>query len=196
MKTLKICLIFFKTASKTNMEVFRNFLRPFLFCFLISIPSSFSIPAKGRESSGVVLLNAPEGFGHLHLEEQQKELRCIKEALAYEAFGEPIEGIEAVLSVIVNRKNKTKQTFCQVIRKPKQFSYRNSYSKDEYLPMERFKSHEKYASIVTLAHSAYVGNFRTTLPPETLYFIGKSKKVHWNKHKMPVVVIGGHSFYK
>ena len=158
----------------------------FIFILGISFPSFLSIPSKGRESSGIVL----------HLEEQQKELRCIKEALAYEAFGEPVEGIEAVLSVIVNRKNKSRQTFCQVIRKPKQFSYRNLYSKNEDLPMDRFRRHEKYTIIAMLAHTAYLGSFETTLPPETLYFISKGKKVYWNILKKPVAVIGGHDFYK
>ena len=171
----------FVNQRKNNLL---KFLVAFCFSFLVLFPAALDVPVKSREHSGVVLYS-----------EYEKEVRCIEEVLAYEAFGEPIKGIEAVLSVIVNRKNKSNETFCEVVRKTKQFSYRNLYSRDEDLPMDRFRKHKKYAVVKALAHSAYFGSFDTTLPPDTLYFISKNKKVYWNKHKNPVIVIGSHSFY-
>lgn len=170
----------FVNQRKNNLL---KFLAAFCFSFLVLFPAALDVPVKSREHSGIVT------------QSQETEVRCIEEALAYEAFGEPIKGIEAVLSVIVNRKNKSNETFCEVVRKTKQFSYRNLYSRDEDLPMDRFRKHKKYAVVKALAYSAYFGSFDTTLPPETLYFISKDKKVYWNKNKKPVIIIGGHAFY-
>lgn len=160
---------------------FRTFYTLFIFIIGILFPSFISVSSSD--------------IGGVFVSEQRKELRCLEEALAYEAFGEPIVGIKAVLSVIVNRKNKHKQSFCEVIRKPMQFSFRNAHHKSEDLPMDMFHKHQKYWTIKEFAYKAYMGNFQITMPPDTIYFAAKGKVVHWNRGKIPVITIGRHSFY-
>lgn len=190
MKTLKICLIFWKTAAKTKMEVFRNFLWPFLFCFLISIPSSLSVPMKSRESSGIVL----------HLEEQQKELRCIRSALWHEARGEPEEGIRAVMSVIYNRKKHKNypSTFCGVILQPMQFS---AFNQDKGLATRGLKpvrelDKKAHALVAYIANEAVLGRFKPVLEPSVLFYAHVKVKNKWTRKFDRVIVLGNHSFYK
>ena len=120
---------------------------------------------------------------------------CLVEALVYEAFGEPLEGIEAVLSVIVNRKNITGKSFCSIIRQPWQFSFRNKHNDEVDLSLEKFRNHSKYKEIQYLAYQAYTGKFEITLPPNTIHFVGKNHKTDWIKKKTLVKIIGGHAFY-
>lgn len=156
----------------------------FLFIILISIPSFLSIPTKSRESGGIV-----------DVSEYRKELHCIVEALVYESFGEPFDGIEAVLSVIVNRKNATGKSFCKVIRKPKQFSFRNDHPVEKDLSLKNFKGHHKYLKIQEIAHNALIGEFKITLPASATHFAGKNVKNSWIRRKKLIKIIGGHAFY-
>jgi len=159
----------------------------FFFLLIIGIlsPSLLSIPVKGRESGGIVVDTS----------EYRKELHCIVEALVYESFGEPFDGIEAVLSVIVNRKNATGESFCKIIRKPKQFSFRNKHPVEKDLSLKNFKGHPKYLKIQEIAHSALIGEFKITLPANATHFAGKNVKNSWIRRKKPIEIIGGHAFY-
>jgi len=62
-----------------------------------------------------------------------KEHQCIQEVLLAEAFGEPLEGIEAVLSVLYYRKldGRFGMNYCDVAHSSKQFSYRNHLKKGQ-----------------------------------------------------------------
>lgn len=171
-------------------EVFRNILWPFLFCFLISIPSSLSVPVKGRESSGIVL----------HLEEQQKELRCIKAALWYESRSEPEEGIRAVMSVIYNRKKHKNypDTFCGVILQSKQFS---AFNQDKGLAARGLKpvrelDKKAYAVVAYIAQEAVVGAFRPTVEPSVLWYTKTGLRNKWTIKKKVVIIVSSHQFYK
>lgn len=179
---------------------FPNFLWPFLFCFLISIPSSLSVPVKGRESSGVVLLNVPEGFGHLHLEEQQKELRCIRSALWHEARGEPEEGIRAVMSVIYNRKKHKDfpSTFCGVILQPMQFSAFNSDKSLSARGLKPVRELDKkaHALVAYIANEAVLGAFRPTVEPSVLWYTKTGLRNKWTIKKKVVKIVASHQFYK
>ena len=60
----------------------------------------------------------------------QAEADCLTEALFYEARGTSIEAMKNVAYVVLNRKEAKgfPSTICDVIKQPKQFSYRNNFT--------------------------------------------------------------------
>ena len=174
---------------KTTLN-FPNFLGVILFCFLISIPSSLSVPAKGREGSGIVLF----------VGEQQKELRCIEAALWYESRSEPEEGVRAVMSVIYNRKKHKNfpSTFCGVILQSKQFS---AFNQDRGLATRGLKPVKAldmlvYTKVSLIANEALLGGFKPVLEPDVLYYTHIRVRNHWTRKFSRVIVLGNHVFYK
>lgn len=184
--TMQGWILFSRNMVRTN---FPNFLWPFLFCFLISIPSSLSVPVKGRESSGIVL----------HVE-QQKELRCIKAALWYESRSEPEEGIRAVMSVIYNRKKHKNfpSTFCGVILQHKQFSAFNSDKSLATKPLKPIRELDKkaHAVVAYIANEAVLGRFEPTVEPSVLWYTKTGLRNKWTIKKKVVKIVASHQFYK
>lgn len=169
---------------------FLNILWPFLICILISTPSSLSIPVKGRESSGVVLL----------LGKHKQEHQCLVRALWHEARGEPEEGIRAVMSVIYNRKNHKNfpSTFCGVILQDKQFSAFNSdkgLATRDLKPIREF-DRLAYTKVAYIANEAVLGGFKPVLGPSVLYYAHVRIENKWTRRFNRVIVLGNHSFYK
>ena len=172
---------------KTN---FPNILWTFLFCFLISIPSSLSVPAKGRESSGIVLFTGV----------YNKEVQCLREAAWFEAANQPEEGIRAVLQVIKNRKEAKgfPSSFCGVVHQPRQFSYRNDLQPGhtKHIKIKNSLDKEVLQKIHYLSELTAQGYLRNDLPEGTLYYAHKRVKNHWTTRFKRVKVIASHVFYK
>lgn len=163
----------------------RNILQGFLLAFWVSLPSAISTPVQPRMQVGIV-----QDF-----HQQSKDLACIVEALVYEAFTEPLEGVEAVMSVIVNRKNRDRSDFCSVIHKPYQFSYRNAYPIGHAISVAQFEKNRKLSKIKSIAKQAVSGTFRPTLPPSVLHYAHKRVKNKWTVSKEKHRTIGNHTFY-
>ena len=174
---------------KTTLN-FPNFLGVILFCFLISIPSSLSVPVKGRESSGIVLFT--EGY--------QREHRCLTNALFAEARSEPEEGIRAVMSVIYNRKKHKNypSTFCGVILQDKQFS---AFNQDKGLATRGLKpvrelDKKAHALVAYIANEAVLGRFKPVLEPSVLFYTKTSVRNRWTKRMEVVNIVSSHKFMK
>ena len=168
---------------------FPNFLWPFLFCFLISIPSSLSIHSKSRESGGVVLS-----------EYHNKEFMCLVNTLYAEARSEPEEGIRAVMSVIYNRK-KAKgypNIFCGVILQDKQFSAFNSDKSLATKPLKPIRELDKeaYRKVSSVAQEAAQGAFKPVLDEDVLHYAKTSVRNHWTKRMKVVKIVSSHKFMK
>lgn len=185
--TMQGWTLFSRNMVRTN---FPNFLWPFLFCFLISIPSSLSVPVKGRESSGIVLFT----------EVYTKEVQCLREAAWFEAANQPEEGIRAVLQVIKNRKEAKgfPSSFCGVVQQPKQFSYRNDLlpGQIKHIKIKNSLDKEVLERIHYLSELTVQGSLRNDLPEGTLYYAHKKVKNHWTTRFKRVKVIASHVFYK
>lgn len=168
----------------------QNILCLFLFIIGILSPSLLSVPAKSRESGGILI-------GTL---EYHKEVQCLTEAAYFEAANQPEEGIRAVLQVIKNRK-ETKglpSSFCEVVHQPKQFSYRNDLQPGQIKPIKIKNSLDKEVlqKIHYLSELTAQGTLRNDLPEGTLYYAHNKVKNHWTKRFERVKVISSHSFYK
>lgn len=134
--------------------------------------------------------------------DQVKQYTCIKEALHYEARGEHQAGMQAVLSVIHNRTKHKEfpKTYCDVIKQPMQFSYRNGFSSKE-TRLNAFKPantrSEQQASTIAsdLAYRAAMGRFKPSMQPQVLYYCSTKITPTWSKKMKTYATIGNHRFF-
>ena len=170
-------------------EMFTKFFAAISFSFLILFPQSLSIPAKNREHSGIV-----------EQVEWNNEIQCLKEVLWFEARGESVEGIKAVLSVIHNRKKARgfPSTYCGVVHDKYQFSYRNHLPPGVGLKIHAQNPLDKEALdlVSLLAIEAATGKFKPTLEAKVLWYTKLKIKKPWMKKMQVVAVVSNHKFLK
>lgn len=130
--------------------------------------------------------------------EQEKDKACIVEALWYEARGEGKTGMQAVLTVIKNRKEHPAfpSTYCGVIQQHKQFSYRNHLSPGKMLKTS-YKQHEEETLGIAqdLAEQAVYGTFKPVLGPSVIFYHTLKVNPRWSKKMQKVATIGNHAFF-
>ena len=134
-----------------------------------------------------------------------QQYNCIKESLYYEASGEGLVGLTAVLSVIYNRTQHKgyPSTYCGVIQQKYQFSYRNHLRTGQMMPAIKRPLNaleQKVARQVSvLAFEATQGTFKPILDPSvTMYHSIKMKYSlpAWATKDKFVITIRNHRFYK
>ncbi len=126
-----------------------------------------------------------------------RELKCLSEALYFEARGEQIEGQIAVADVIINRKKSSQfpNTICGVIsegshkRNACQFSY-NCDGK-----LELIYDKKTYRRIVKLSSMILKGSFSDVTKGAT-FFHASEVNPNWSKKFKKTRKIGRHIFYK
>lgn len=126
-----------------------------------------------------------------------KTYNCVKEALYYEARGEPEQGMKAVLSVIHNRTKHQDfpSSYCSVIKQPMQFSYRNNTSYHKQLKIAYTASEQQVSMVASdLAYRAATGAFKPSMIPSVLYYHSTEIKPKWSKNMKTYATIGHHKF--
>ena len=133
----------------------------------------------------------------LRMPKMNRELKCLSEALYFEARGEQIEGQIAVADVIINRKNSKRfpSTICGVVsegshkRNACQFSY-NCDGK-----LELIYDQKTYRRIVKLSSIILNGAFSDVTNGAT-FFHASEVSPSWSKKFKMTRKIGRHIFYK
>jgi spore germination cell wall hydrolase CwlJ-like protein len=127
-------------------------------------------------------------------EYKNSERDCLVTALYHEARGEGIKGLEAVASVIYNRKNHPyyPSTYCGIVNQYKQFSYTLLDKNLGEVPAYESKV---YAKILDLSDSMVDNRFKPTLPPSVMWYTTTKVSNKWTKKKKIVADIGKHRFY-
>ena len=133
----------------------------------------------------------------LRMPKMNRELKCLSEALYFEARGEQIEGQIAVADVIINRKNSNQfpSTICGVVsegshrRNACQFSY-NCDGK-----LELIYDKKTYKRIVKLSSMILNGAFSDVTNGAT-FFHASEVSPSWSKKFKKTRKIGRHIFYK
>ena len=133
----------------------------------------------------------------LRMPKMNRELKCLSEALYFEARGEQIEGQIAVADVIINRKNSKRfpSTICAVVsegshkRNACQFSY-NCDGK-----LELIYDKKTYKRIVKLSSMILNGAFSDVTNGAT-FFHASEVSPSWSKKFKKTRKIGRHIFYK
>ena len=132
-------------------------------------------------------------------EYKASERNCLVTALYHEARGEGIKGIEAVASVIYNRKNHPyfPANYCGIVNQYKQFSYtllNKPFGEAIEASLPAFET-KVYAEILSISERMVNDRFKPSLAPNVLWYAEKRVHNHWTKRKQVVVEIGKHKFY-
>ena len=133
----------------------------------------------------------------LRMPKMNRELKCLSEALYFEARGEQIEGQIAVADVIINRKNSSQfpGTICGVVSEgaPKRHACQFSYNCDGKL--ELIYDKVTYRRIVKLSSMILNGAFSDVTNGAT-FFHASEVSPSWSKKFKNTRKIGRHIFYK
>ncbi len=133
----------------------------------------------------------------LRMPKINRELKCLSEALYFEARGEQIEGQIAVADVIINRKNSSQfpSTICGVVSEGahKRHACQFSYNCDGKL--ELIYDKKTYRRIVKLSSMILNGAFSNVTNGAT-FFHASEVSPNWSKKFQKTKKIGRHIFYK
>lgn len=120
-----------------------------------------------------------------------------------EARGEPAEGREAVMSVILNRSEREGKSFVGVVFRPHQFSgvgkyvpewfkdgpYGNMWPAEYQTPADIIA----YFECMHLSQRAFEGDFKS-IGPWTHYYANGKCNPYWGYGLQEVQIIGNHTF--
>ena len=133
----------------------------------------------------------------MRMPKMNRELKCLSEALYFEARGEQIEGQIAVADVIINRKNSRQfpGTICGVVSEGahKRHACQFSYNCDGKL--ELIYDKKTYRRIVKLSSMILNGAFSDVTNGAT-FFHASEVSPSWSKKFKKTRKIGRHIFYK
>ena len=173
---------------KTTVIGVRNILQGFLFAFWFLLPSHLSTPVKSNEYSGIVL----------DFHQQKKDLACLNEALYFESLNQSEEGMKAVITVILNRKQARgfPSSICGVVQQAQQFSYRDGIKTGVVIKPQPKNSVDKAAlrRIQSLSRSVVQGTFKPNLPKDVLWYTKHDVKRKWMRDMTVVARIDSHKF--
>lgn len=160
-----------------------------VFLFLLGILFS------GLTNKGVYF-NSTSGF--VTAKPSVKERDCLVEALWFESAGEPEQGIRAIASVILNRKQSKAfpDSICKVVHQPKQFSYRDDLPVGEMKQIELQNSIDRkvHAVILAITNEVHKGTFKRVVPVGVKWYTKKNIKRKWMQSMKIVTVVGEHKF--
>ena len=176
--------------SFTSTMRIRNILNGFLFAYCILLPSAISNPVQSRLQVGIV-----QDF-----HQQSRDLACLNEVLYYEALNQSKEGMKAVLTVVLNRKQARgfPSSICGVVQQANQFSYRRGVKQGVVIKPQPKNSADKAAlrRIQSLSRSVVQGTFKPNLPNDVLWYTKHDVKRKWMKSMVIVARIDSHKFMK
>jgi len=132
-------------------------------------------------------------IGDMPLEiELSADLRCLAEAVYFEARGEPIEGQLAVAEVIINRAASSlyPDSYCGVVTQPAQFSF---VRKGRIPPVnEASAAWARAKAVAQIAHE----DLWESQAGDALYFHARYVKPGWARSKVQLAQIDTHIFYR
>lgn len=120
------------------------------------------------------------------------ELRCLAQAIYFEARGEPVEGQLAVAEVVINRAKSGlyPSSYCDVITQPAQFSF----VRKGRIPQadESCDAWQRAEAIAEIAER----NLWHTEASDALYFHATYVRPSWARQKVELAQIDTHIFYR
>ncbi len=131
------------------------------------------------------------------MQSKHKQYMCLREALWFEARGEPEHAIRAVATVIHNRTKSSVylDDYCAVIRQNKQFSYRNNVPKSANIRIVPGASERAtLKTIERISMDVISGYFQPLYHPGVLWYHRYDVNPSWSKVKTVVAQSGSHVF--
>lgn len=123
---------------------------------------------------------------------------CIREVLFFEALNQSYEGMKAVATVMVNRKNSKEfpSTFCGVAQQSGAFSYRKNTPKGVLKTFKIKNSQEEKAvqKIDYIISQLDYGTFKESFPSNVKHYTKVNIHRTWMKQMKIYTVEGDHKF--
>ncbi|MCF8467966.1 MAG: cell wall hydrolase [Sneathiella sp.] len=123
------------------------------------------------------------------------DLKCLAQAVYFEARGEPFSGQIAVAQVVHNRVEKSRKSYCDVVfegsshRNACQFSFACDGKSDQA------SNKEAWLRAVLIASLVQGGNMRD-LSGDALFYHATYVTPSWSKMMAQTASIGNHVFYR
>ncbi len=143
------------------------------------------------------LFFSKKALDSLRMPKMHRELKCLSEALYFEARGEQIEGQIAVADVIINRKNSSyfPNTICGVVSEGSHRRHACQFSYNCDGKLELIYDKKTYGRIVKLSSMILNGAFSNVTKGAT-FFHASEVSPSWSKKFKKTRKIGRHIFYK
>jgi hypothetical protein len=120
------------------------------------------------------------------------DLKCLAQAVYFEARGEPIEGQLAVAEVVINRARSDiyPDSYCDVVTQPAQFSF----VRHGRIPAadESSAAWQRAEAIAEIAEQ----NLWRSKAADALYFHATYVRPRWARQKVELAQIDSHIFYR
>jgi len=151
------------------------------------IAAADAMPAVGEHASLHALVDATPAGGEL-----AGEIKCLAQAVYFEARGEPLDGQLAVARVVVNRSasGKFPSDYCSVVTQRSQFSF----VRGGRIPSanERSAAWSRAVRIARIAHQ----DLWPSEVGDALYFHAGRVRPSWAGRKVTMAQIDRHVFYR
>ena len=120
------------------------------------------------------------------------DMKCLAQAVYFEARGEPIEGQLAVAEVVINRAKSDiyPDSYCDVVTQPAQFSF----VRRGRIPAADESSYawQRAVAVAEIAQQ----NLWQTKAADALYFHATYVNPSWSRQKVQLAQIDTHIFYR
>lgn len=153
-----------------------------------ALPIPSAVPAAPIQASSLIEL-----VGDMPIEsDMSPDLKCLAQAVYFEARGEPIEGQLAVAEVVINRAKSGlyPTNYCDVITQPAQFSF----VRRGRIPVadESSAAWQRAEAVAEIAQQ----NLWQTKAADALYFHATYVNPSWAHQKVQLAQIETHIFYR
>ena len=182
---------------KTTIEEGMNYLDNIDDNYLTKISGLITYDRAYLTKNSEKLFFSTEALDSLRMPKMNRELKCLSEALYFEARGEQIEGQIAVADVIINRKNSSHfpSTICGVVSEGSHRRHACQFSYNCDGKLELIYDKVTYRRIVKLSSMILNGAFSDVTNGAT-FFHASEVSPSWSKKFKKTRKIGRHIFYK
>lgn len=155
------------------------------------------LPGQTGRTTGEGTIDVPLTLGELVSDmpadgELSRDMRCLAQAVYFEARGEPLEGQLAVARVVINRAESSSfpDDYCSVVTQRSQFSF----VKGGAIPQPKTAS-LAWAHAVAVARIAHQELWDSPAE-DALYFHATYVKPSWARQKQARATLARHVFYR
>ena len=182
---------------KTTIEEGMNHLDNIDDNYLTKISGLITYDRAYLTKNSEKLFFSTKALDSLRMPKMNRELKCLSEALYFEARGEQIEGQIAVADVIINRKNSSHfpSTICGVVSEGSHRRHACQFSYNCDGKLELIYDKVTYRRIVKLSSMILKGAFSDVTNGAT-FFHASEVSPSWSKKFKKTRKIGRHIFYK
>ena len=155
------------------------------------------LPGQIEQTAGEGTIDVPLTLGELVSDmptdgELSRDMRCLAQAVYFEARGEPLEGQLAVARVVINRAESSvfPDDYCSVVTQRSQFSFVKGGSIPQ--PKTSSPAWKRAVAVARIAHQ----ELWDSPADDALYFHATYVKPRWARQKQARATLARHVFYR